>query len=1012
MHIVILLSRIFNLRAAKRTIPFLPVLILFGCCASATAADPLASDTLRILALRAEFVSDNLATTTGDGKFDLSTTSTYKVDRPPHNRTYFQHQLKALHNYFNRVSIGRVVIQADVFPTDENRAYTLPQNMVYYSGQENEETKKIRWSELLRDALLVAEGEGGIDFKRYNSFFVFHAGVGSDFAFDFDTTPYDIQSVYLDFATLRQTLGKDAATYQGISIAGTWVRDGVILPETQNQESLDLGLLGTMTLLTGSQLGMPTLFESDNGRAGIGMWGLMDQGSYNFQGLVPAEPSAWEKVYMGWEVPTVVRQGEDVRIGCSSTHSAPHIIKVPIDAKEYFLIENRVRDRNRDHITIGRDEAGHRVQFDSTGKAIASGDFGVLTRIDEYDFGLPGDGLLIWHIDERIIAANLADNTINDDRDHRGVDLVECDGAQDIGYVYDLFDAASGSENGDYYDAYWNANESHKMVNHSSEVIFSPHSIPNSNSYSGAISHITIDQFSSRDTVMTIRIRSDLAQNGFPLPVPGSVGKTGLLALDLGSDKGSALFAASRDGRIWAWRGDGHALPDNGHPLFATLTDSVDLPLAGISPSSQGLGRIVAVDRSGHVSVWLQSGSSWSLHQSDLSGQVSAGPMILSDQSNHTLFHLFGMADGRCLLHAIATDGSTIIKSLDLAAGAITGLAQYSETGSNFLLATATGLLVCCSSDLQKQWQVSLSAGSQRWQPIVADFTRAAGLEAMVLSDAGACWFIDQPGHGTLVAQWPAGLSDPAAGDLDDDGFAELLLTDGAQLYVYEMTGVSTANFPFSLGNVTSSTPLSPLSLDTSSDPNHWAYVAGANGLIWGLAPSGRNQAGFPITAGGEIKTNPVLHDLDQDGDIELLVIGPDQQVNAWSLSSFEKNSHWSQWGATSCRNFMLIGRLPVLPDHLDLMPSKKVFCYPNPTQQNATTIRYTLNKEAESVTIRIFDLAGDLVQELPTSSIEIGDHEVIWKVDTISSGVYLARVQAQAGSESMVTFIKIAVIK
>ncbi|MGQ9855100.1 MAG: hypothetical protein ACUVTG_17070, partial [Candidatus Oleimicrobiaceae bacterium] len=59
---------------------------------------------LHVLAVRAHFQHDELATTTGDGSFDLRSTAGVSIDPPPHNRTYFDHQLRALSNYYTTVS--------------------------------------------------------------------------------------------------------------------------------------------------------------------------------------------------------------------------------------------------------------------------------------------------------------------------------------------------------------------------------------------------------------------------------------------------------------------------------------------------------------------------------------------------------------------------------------------------------------------------------------------------------------------------------------------------------------------------------------------------------------------------------------------------------------------------------------------------------------------------------------------------------------------------------------------
>jgi len=184
-----------------------------------------------------------------------------------------------------------------------------------------------------------------------------------------------------------------------------------------------------MALMFGSQLGLPILFNPDTGLPGIGVFGLMDQGSGNFSGLLPAEPCAWSKVFLGWEAPIEIREGDNIPIAASRASNQNKIYKIPIDSKEYFLLENRHRDFDNDNVAIGSDADGKRIEFTWTGEGVPTiahnPGIGVITQVDEYDFGLPkflfyqGEllvveaGIHIWHIDERVIEANFASNRVN-----------------------------------------------------------------------------------------------------------------------------------------------------------------------------------------------------------------------------------------------------------------------------------------------------------------------------------------------------------------------------------------------------------------------------------------------------------------------------------------------------------------------------------------------------------------------------------------------------------------------
>ena len=127
--------------------------------------------------------------------------------------------------------------------------------------------------------------------------------------------------------------------------------------------------------------GLPDLYDLDGSSYGVGNWSLMSYGSWNgppiyipwlgysiADGSSPAWPDAWSRVQMGFETPLQF-QGNLPIFLFPPVETLPHagIGMVKLDSpnlgtEEYFLVENRQR--------LG------------------------------YDAFLPGDGLLIWHIDE------------------------------------------------------------------------------------------------------------------------------------------------------------------------------------------------------------------------------------------------------------------------------------------------------------------------------------------------------------------------------------------------------------------------------------------------------------------------------------------------------------------------------------------------------------------------------------------------------------------------------------
>ena len=145
----------------------------------------------------------------------------------------------------------------------------------------------------------------------------------------------------------------------------------------------------------GHDFGLPDLYDTDGTSDGVGKWDVMGTGSWNAltgqaRGTMPAHFSAWSKVSLGWVQPVPVSsplfdQVLDQMGSRTPTNGIPVPYKLPIrsnGAEEYFLVENRQ--------PVG------------------------------FDRGLPGSGILVWHIDESVPG--------NADDAHRLVDLEEADG--------------------------------------------------------------------------------------------------------------------------------------------------------------------------------------------------------------------------------------------------------------------------------------------------------------------------------------------------------------------------------------------------------------------------------------------------------------------------------------------------------------------------------------------------------------------------------------------------------
>ena len=266
----------------------------------------------RICALRVSFAEDDAASTTGNGQFLQQSSGIdcggYTIDPPPHDQSYFQSQLKACDAYFTAVSYGDFGIDLEnsvIYPDGVQASYELEQQMNYFHPYGQDDIQEERLTRLFQDALITAYENGNIDFSEFDLVVVFHAGIGQDFSLPFlDPTPEDIPSTFIDRKMIFEHLGTN-----GIQLGNGVITEGILLPETQNHLLYDIademfsessesceyqyGLTGTFALMLGFAIGLPPLWNIETGESGVGIFGLMDQGSNNGRGLIPAPPSAW-----------------------------------------------------------------------------------------------------------------------------------------------------------------------------------------------------------------------------------------------------------------------------------------------------------------------------------------------------------------------------------------------------------------------------------------------------------------------------------------------------------------------------------------------------------------------------------------------------------------------------------------------------------------------------------------------------------------------------------------------
>lgn len=999
---------------------------------------------IRICALRVSFPADEDETTTGTGQFLMSAVETpcddeFVVDPAPHNRAYFRDHIRSLANYYNRVSRGKVVIDttnSEVFPLDDNSSYQLDHPMAYYHPFLVEDLVDLRLTELLVESVQKADPE--VDFAQYDVVIVFHAGVGQDFAITLDPTPYDILSAFMNKDDLKAFLAPNDSDFQGIPVEnGTaFVDCGLILPESENHLLYDnwaevfgesdspchyqFGLNGTLAFMFGFYLGLPCLFDTESGMTGIGKFGLMDQGSANLSGLVPAAPCAWERVFLGWETPVVAKNFEDVVLKKVGSASDTTVWKIPINANEYFLVENRYA-----HFRPGVsfDSLQYRIYMENgmvewplsfplirdSLKAEFSPETGVMLAVPHYDYGLEGSGLLIWHIDESVINANLATNRVNGDREHRGVDLEEGDGAQDLGYEADILN--EDIEDGWFFDPWFAGNDGFIDLNPDyildaeEHVGFTPYTNPSTCSNNYTFTSISIDSIGPAGEVMTFRIRLNDALPNFPLSL--SAGADEILPLDLNPNDQVEEFLILADSiRIHTSFGEQIAsLPRQ----TAIALDKDSLLLYGIvqnNPEASSLS----------LSIW-KFGQNGQINKTDtvsLNSQDLVSPLL--PVKGGVLFATQDYADNQNYLHLYQIDTQNI-ESLELASQVKMLVGDddniFGITDDNQVIRIHLNSL---SAEVVADLPNALSGTM-----VIAFINQNESVDLIHCADSLLTLVLDIGTPNEVVLHREQEFNgNLACADLDDDGKIEIITATSSQVLAFNEELTVKNNFPIGVPNILGSDRFESelLTADLDNDGKKDVIINMSSALL-AFNYKGDLLSGFPKIAYQQSQKSGIL--LNTPLGLTYLALTSTESnpqnyncIKAVRLSSFSHDSEdWICYGGNAARQFYYPVQSQSSPiQSKSLLDNARTFCWPNPPKDNRTYIRYFPNSSC-NISINIYDLAGDLIADFKDSAPLIGEpNEKEWDVSNVESGVYFAVVQAKSSSRTYSKVIKILVVK
>ncbi len=963
-----------------------------------------AAQTINIIAVMVEFQPDKFELTQGNGTFGSIYSQDYGtsiIDPLPHDQSYFEDHLEFAKNYYKKVSNELVNINYTVLPN----IVTVSKVMRDYSPTETNSIKSL--ADFATEVWTLAEQQNpNHNFSQDSLFVIFHAGVGKDISTsNLLGEPRDLPSLYLSLKTFQKFYGN---SFDGISLSnGAKITNSVILPETESREEsgisgtvlLQISINGLIVSNIASYLGLPDLFDSETGKSAIGRFGLMDgQSLFAFMGLFPPEPSAWEKVYLGWETPlTISTNQSDINITARQVANSSNnkIVKVPINSDEYYLIENRQRDANKDGVKVTYKLGGQvraktfTEDLDNFNNAVVDTINGVVTNIDEFDWALPGSGILIWHIDNKIINENLDSNKINVGS-NRGVDLEEADGIQDIGYEYtDVLGDVIIAE-GDEYDFWYFGNPS-KLYQNKFGIDTKPSTISNS----GANSLITISDFSAISNTMSFNLNFGIDTLGRKIDFIGmktvdypNINKINLRSLKLFPNENQLAVATDYSGKLY-WIQDSTYSEQN----FDNFSNN-DLMLY-----SNGNVKCVVGSYEKNLSVVYQNSSEYKLTSMSTESEFTT-PAVLFSSSDNEIEFLVGLKDGSVNKYSLNLANRSDPVLFETNSELTTPVSQICVLGSDILVVGNSQIKFISGNEMKLNENIKNAVLTQN---------RNGKTLAVVLTQNNSIYsFAKTNNEAKLIYQGSADIESISLADIKNDGDNYILFNSGSSINAMNLNGSFAENLPYNL-NDTKYLKSVPLAADLDDDRMMDIISTTTDGIIYAISgKTGKIINGFPLSSGGIFNG---LQSLSKNEDKLLIAsVTDNNQLYFWSLSNTGKIG----WGSNfaDIYNASSVNVASNSNYISNFFPQTRSYNWPNPVYGNETNFR-TYVSEDSKVDVKIFDLAGDLVDSFTFNATGGLDTEYKWDVSNIQSGAYLAHLEVTSTTGKKDSkIIKVAVIK
>ncbi|MCQ2104756.1 MAG: hypothetical protein MJZ26_03085 [Fibrobacter sp.] len=695
---------------------------------------------------------------------------------------------------------------------------------------------------------------------------------------------------------------------------------------------------------------------------------------------------------------------------------------------------------------------------------------GIILDVSSLDAGIPASGIVVWRVNDWYLRETLEYGIANfwggdTLRDHQfGIAMVESDGVLSIGKTFknalgeDTYDYGAGSdllphkrfaEKKKYdvvksigADGYANTRTTqggYTGIKISVEVPEDARQEKTPNGFMGD----SVVNYGALKMKVTISIDDgSIEGSGFPRELGLNSAVRGAVFIDDPENDGEKLLVvAAEDGNLQVFNALGDTLFDADTSVTVTrLANKVveeKVPLYRVGPS---YGPLVGIASDGkdvyslHRNALVRTSFSAGIpvqKEIHLTDSATVGPMIYENQ-------IF-FAQGKRIFRIPVKNGEMVSEREPPVLwddSDIQDMALCLDGDSTFIVSVGdAGVIRQVPAGAGKSW-VSLGAmesegsssvkSQERFRIACTDLDRNGRSEAIAVGSRGTVRAVS----GSKVlwtknykrgASGTSGIQDEtsgiALGDINNDGYPEVVFLGDNLVYALDRFGVPLPNFPVTLSRGTPVTGFlsDPLLVDVDGDDVPEILVPSSDGLVYAYTGKGKQiKDQFPLAAGS-------FEYADSLGTIYPMSIFVTDAISSKKsagpeLYAFHRSGATAfrlQKASTDAADNAAAWTLPAGGNErigfLDASKLKKVdevkakdeitefFMFPNPVRGGIAKARFEIGAEAKSATLELYDITGLCVYKKKMSDVVRGRNQFEnLDLSKLGSDVYSARLQVK----------------